>query len=334
MSLPLRVSVLVPARDEERDIGACLDAVLAQDLPLDRLEVIVVDGGSSDQTATIAKAALSAAGVEHHIVSNPIGTTPSNLNAGLAHVSGAVVCRVDARSIVPPHYVRRCADVLGSRPEVAVVGGAQVAVPRDASDRAVGIARALNNRWGMGGSRYRRGAADGPSDTVYLGAFRTADLRAAGGWDERFTTNQDYELNRRMGERGVVWFDASLEVGYRPRATFRELGRQYRRFGSWKVQYWRQTGDRPQSRQVALLGAAPAGVAATVGLALLPPRARTVAVLAAGAGAIAFEVKGSPRPRGSVGAHAVSLAASAVIGAGWSAGAWSALLSPRSSTAR
>jgi succinoglycan biosynthesis protein ExoA len=324
------VSVLIPARNEARDIGACLDAVLAQDQPRERLEVVVVDGGSSDDTAAIARQVLSAADVAHQVIDNPVGTTPSNLNAGLACVHGEVVCRVDARSIIPTHYVRRCAEVLATRPDVAVVGGAQIAVARDASDRAIGIARALNNRWGMGGARYRRGATDGPSDTVYLGAFRTTELRDAGGWDERFTTNQDYELNRRMGERGLVWFDASLEVGYRPRATLGELGEQYRRFGAWKARYWRQTSDRPQPRQLALLGVLPVGVMAAIAFPMLPPRGQLALAAAAGAGAVAFELKGSPGPQGSVRAHAISLAASAAVGAGWSTGAWSALLRPES----
>ena len=128
---------------------------------------------------------------------------------------GELLCRVDARSIIPPEYVRLCAEVLGSRPEVMVTGGAQVAIAVDDSARSVGIARALNNKYAMGGSRYRSGADSGPCDTVYLGAFRTAQLRSAGGWDEYFETNQDFELNRRLGRAGVVWFDSRLEVGLR-----------------------------------------------------------------------------------------------------------------------
>ena len=88
-------------------------AVLAQDHPHDRLEVVVVDGGSTDRTADVASKVLAAGDVAWQIVDNPAGTTPSNLNAGLAVASGELLCRVDARSIVPPEYVRLCAEVLG-----------------------------------------------------------------------------------------------------------------------------------------------------------------------------------------------------------------------------
>lgn len=325
MSAPL-VTVVVPARNEERDIGDCLDAILAQDHPHHRLEVVVVDGASTDRTAELAEKHLAAGNLARAIVvRNHRGDTPSNLNLGLAEARGEVLCRVDARSLIPSHYVRRCAEVLGQRPEVAVVGGAQVAVPRDLSPTATGIARALNNRWGMGLARYRRGASSGPADTVYLGAFRTDDLRAAGGWDERFPTNQDFELNRRMSQRGIVWFEAGMEVGYRPRESLGDLFRQYQRFGSWKVRYWRETGDRPRPRQVAMLVVPVVGTAAVALSLTRPRRARRVAALSAASAAL-FEIAGPRGPSTSPAGHLVSLGASVAVAGGWTLGAWGELL--------
>jgi succinoglycan biosynthesis protein ExoA len=323
--LPL-VTVLVPARNEERDIEDCLAAIVQQDYPLDRLEVLVVDGASTDGTAELAGKVLAAGEVAHAVILNPAATTPSNLNVGLAEANGAILCRVDARSLVPRNYVRVCVEVLTSRPDVAVVGGSQVAVARGSDATTLGIARALNNRWGMGLARYRRGAASGPADTVYLGSFRTEALREAGGWDERFTTNQDFELNRRMGQVGTVWFESSLEVGYRPRPSLAELFRQYLRFGSWKARYWQQTGDRPQPRQMLLLSSPIFAVVAIVVIASLPRRLRQLALVAGLAKAVVFEVKGPTGPPAPLRGHLVSVLASAAVGGGWTAGAWSALL--------
>jgi succinoglycan biosynthesis protein ExoA len=319
------VSVIVPARNEEGDIEACLRAVAASDWPAADLEVIVVDGGSRDETRSVAEAELGRHLFRRaEVVSNPAGTTPSNLNAGLAAATGEILVRVDARSLVPPVYVRRCVEDLAADPGVRVVGGRQWAVARDPSVLAAGIARALNNRWGMGLSRYRRGAASGPADTVYLGAFRTAELRAAGGWNERFGTNQDFELNRRMGRDGTVWFDHRLVVGYLPRASLGALLRQYHRFGRWKVRYWRMTGDRPQPRQVVLI-AGPLALAAlvTVVVAVSPRRLRALVVLKVLAvlGAIAVEVAGSRESSpGGPAEHAVAMAALAASSGGWLSG--------------
>jgi glycosyltransferase involved in cell wall biosynthesis len=316
------VSVVIPARNEAADIERCLRAVLDQRHP--SYEVIVVDGASTDETAAIARRVLADSGIDGTVVTNITGGTPGNLNLGMRTARGEILCRVDARSLVPPDYLERCAAVLRERPDVAVVGGAQVAVARSAAARDVGIARALNNRYGMGLARYRRGAPSGPSDTVYLGSFRLEQLVAAGGWDEAFATNQDFELNRRMRAVGQVWFEAGLDVGYLPRSGIRSLFDQYQRFGRWKVRYWRSSGDRPQPRQLVLLGLPVVAVAAGLAALMGPPRLRA-SLLAGGALAGgALELAGPTGPPGPPAAHLWSLAASAAVAAGWTAGVWAA----------
>jgi glycosyltransferase involved in cell wall biosynthesis len=315
------VTVIVPARDEAEDIEDCLRAIAGQDYPVNHLEVIVVDGCSTDGTADAARRALSRWGfASSAVVSNPTATASSNLNVGLARASGELICRVDARTRIQKHYVRTCVDLLTSRPEVAVVGGAQVAVARDGRAVSVGIARALNNRWSMGGSPYRRATASGPSDTVYLGSFRRAELVEEGGWDETLVSNQDFDLNRRMGKRGLVWFEASLRSGYLPRRSVGLLWRQYLRFGRAKVAYWRQTGERPEPRQWILLLGPPAAIAGSAAVAAAAGRSpvRALGLLATAAlGAAAVEAKGAREPEGGLASHACAVVAMGVVSAGW-----------------
>lgn len=328
MTAPL-VTVVVPACDESSHLPECLAAIAAQDHPLARLEVIVVvDGATHDDSSAVAVESLSHADYARTLVMiNADGGTPANLNLGLSRTRGDVLCRVDARSVIPPDYVRRCVELLTTRSEISVVGGAQVAVVPRHDARGAGIARALNNRWGMGGSRYRRGAPSGPADTVYLGAFRTADLRAVGGWDVELATNQDFDLNRRLGRRGIVWFEAGLPVEYVPRTTVGDLYRQYRRFGRWKVRYWRHTGDAPRGRQVAVVAGVPAvGLAAALTLVLVAPPARLALLAAALATGATIELAGSRRPRGGPAVHGWSVVALGAVGAGWLGGVWTELL--------
>ena len=329
MAVPL-VTVIVPARNEVDDIGPCLEAIAAQDHPVNRLEVIVVDGCSTDGTADAARRALGRWGFgSTAVISNPGGTASSNLNVGLAKASGEIVCRVDARTRIEPHYVRTCVEILTGRPEVAVVGGAQVAVERDPRARSIGIARALNNRWSMGGSRYRRGGPSGEADTVYLGAFRRLDLLDEAGWDEALVSNQDFDLNRRMARRGIVWFEASLRSRYLPRDELRLLWRQYRRFGRAKVRYWRHAAVRPQPRQWALMVGPPAVMAAG-GLLLLvvPARARTALAGLAVVGAFGVEAGGAGGPPGGLAARGVGVVAMAVTAGGWWVGVAQEIIAP------
>lgn len=311
------VTVLIPARDEAADIVACVAAVAMQDYPVERIEVVVVDGASTDGTSEVARQAIEGRGFAHTaVLRNLEATTPSNLNVGLRYATGEIICRVDARTRIEPHYVQRCVTVLTERPEVAVVGGAQRALARDQSAKAVGIARALNNRYSMGGSPYRRAVSSGPSDTVYLGAFRRADLLAIRGWDERLSTNQDFDVNRRMAGRGRVWFDASLRSGYVPRSSLLLLWHQYMRFGRAKVGYWRASGDRPLPRQRIML-LSPAVLAVTA-LGLLATGGSTpVALLVVSCVILVVVDAVGVGGRPPIVARLWAMAATAIVSAAW-----------------
>ncbi len=322
--LPL-VTCVIPAKNEAESIEGALQSILDQDYPLERIEVVVVDGCSDDGTADIVKRTLDGHNLRRSdVVLNPDGRTPSNLNRGLLWADGDFLVRVDARSRIPRNYIADTVELLETT-DVSVVGGRQLARP--AVDGVVphGIARALNNRFAMGGSRYRRaGATSGPCDTAYLGVFRTDQLREIDGWNEAFATNQDFELNRRMSSFGPVWFLEGVPVDYHPRRTLRELFRQYRRFGEWKVRYWQTTGDKPQPRQIALVVVP---IAAAVP-ALLALRAwpRPIVVLAA-ASALVVEHIGTDGPDIAPAGRLVSVAAMGAVGFGWWLGVAKAMVS-------
>lgn len=324
------VTVVIPCRNEEAAIERALDAIAAQDYPLSRLEVVVVDGGSTDETAIRAKEVLASQPFARaEVLFNEKGTTPSNLNAGLAVAIGEIIVRVDARSLLPRNYVSAVVGRLSSDESVAVVGGSQVARPPEDSLRGRAIGRALNNRYGMGLSRYRRhGAASGIVDTVYLGVFRRSELVEAGGWNEEFSTNQDFELNQRMQEIGSVWFEAGLPVGYVPRRAVGALWSQYRRFGSAKASYWRQPGHRPNRRQMALLIVPPVVAGASIGaFAALGTAGRFALASGAGLSLLAVDRLGAEDAPGSWAEAGIAASVSAVVGAGWWSGVVQGLLS-------
>jgi len=100
-SAPL-VTVVVPARNEQRAIEACLAAIVRQSVT--NLEVLVVDGASEDATAKIV-AAVAAKDDRVRCLFNAKRTIPRSLNIGLAAARGRWLVRVDAHSEVPDDYV-------------------------------------------------------------------------------------------------------------------------------------------------------------------------------------------------------------------------------------
>ena len=310
-----RVTVLIPARNEEADIAGCIDTVAAQDYPLGDIQLIVVDAASDDGTVAEVRRAAAAHGFGSVLgLDNPAGRTSVGLNVGLREARGDYLARVDARSRVQPDYLRSCESTLERRPEVGVVGGAQVARSRSLRPVDLGIAAALRNRWATGLSRYRRATTSGPSDTVWMGFFRTEELRALGGWADAVALNEDYELNARYRAGGrTVWFDASLRSEYLPRASISGLARQYFRFGRVKGTWWAR-GRRPAARQVALFAAPVAvGVVLAAGVRRVGPVLALVApMLLAG-----LERKGRVDRVGEPGSPVMATTAIAVLSGSW-----------------
>src|SRR5438128_6330530 len=98
------VSVVVPCRNEERYIAACLDSILASTYPAERLEVLVVDGRSEDRTREIV--ATYAARVPClRLLDNPARIVPTALNTAIRAAAGEVILRMDAHVTYPPDYV-------------------------------------------------------------------------------------------------------------------------------------------------------------------------------------------------------------------------------------
>ena len=234
------LDVIIPAARASRTIGDAINSVLAQGYPA--LESIVV-ASSDPETSRVAESHGA------RVVPNPGGSTPAGLNLALESGSAEIVARVDAHAAIPPGYLEQAVGTLIDT-GADNVGGMQVPLGVSGWERA--IAAAMSSPFGAGDARYRIGGAPGPAETVYLGVFRRSTLERLGGYDESFARNQDYELNHRIRQSGgVVWFDPSLKVAYRPRGSLKALASQYFQYGSWKREFARRHPGSLRWRQLA-----------------------------------------------------------------------------------
>jgi len=226
----LGVSVILPILNEERHLADTVAAILTQDYD-GEFEVILALGPSTDRTNSIAQE-LTQKDARLVLVDNPTGRTAAGLNAAIARSRFPVICRIDGHAEIDRSYIRNAVRILQEQNAVNV-GGIMAAEGRTTFERSV--ATAMRSKLGVGSSRFHTGGKAGPSDTVYLGTFMKEALLAAGGFDERFTRAQDWELNFRLRSRGgLVWFDPSLKVTYRPRSSLSSLAKQYFQYGRWR----------------------------------------------------------------------------------------------------
>ncbi len=228
-SLP-GVSVVLPILNEERFLADAISAILAQRYN-GELEVILALGPSQDRTNEIATE-LAAKDPRIIIVENPTGRTAAGLNRAIAAARYAIICRIDGHAEISESYIARAVETMQSTGAVNV-GGIMAAVGKNKFEYAV--ATAMRSPLGVGGARFHVGGKPGPADTVYLGLFNREKLQEVGGYDERFTRAQDWELNYRLRQAGgIIWFDPELVVTYRPRPNLKALCKQYFEYGRWR----------------------------------------------------------------------------------------------------
>jgi glycosyltransferase involved in cell wall biosynthesis len=195
------VSVIIPCRNEVRFIAGCLDSLLDNGFPLNRLEILVVDGMSDDGTRELVQSYSSRFPVK--LLDNPARVTPYALNAGIRSAKGEVIMRVDAHLVCDKNYIGGCVTALNEY-GADDVGGVWRIRPR--RDTLVGnaIAKAISQRFGVGNVRYRFTAPTSPVevDTVPFFCCRREVFEKIGLFNEKLTRIQDQEFNGRLAKAG------------------------------------------------------------------------------------------------------------------------------------
>lgn len=238
--LPL-VSVIMPVRNESRYIRRAMLSVLRQDYPSQRLEVIVADGDSDDDTCAQV-AALQRDNSNLTLIHNPARIVPVGLNAAMKRARGDVIVRVDGHCEVAPDYVRRCVAHLSHGWDG--VGGPIKTIGETTVARAIAVG--MSSRFGVGGSAFRTIQDHTlPADTIAFPAYRRDVMQRAGPFDEELVRNQDDEYNYRLRKSGAKLLLApDVQSRYYSRSTLKGLWRQYFQYGYWKVRvmqkHWRQ----------------------------------------------------------------------------------------------
>jgi glycosyltransferase involved in cell wall biosynthesis len=224
------ISVILPVLNEEPHLAESVTAILSQDY-LGEFEVILALGPSRDRTDAVAQE-LAAGDARIKLVKNPTGKTAAGLNLAIASSKNPVIVRVDGHAKIPINYLALAVSILRESGAVNVGG---VMAAEGVTKFEIAVSRAMRSSLGVGASRFHTGGAAGEVDTVYLGAFRREAINAVGGFDERYTRAQDWELNHRLRKNGgKIYFDPRLQVTYRPRPNLKKLAKQYFQYGRWR----------------------------------------------------------------------------------------------------
>jgi len=248
------ISIIIPTLNEARNIEIALLCIVNNEIPSSDLEILVIDGGSTDGTKD--KVLKFADQLPLIIIDAPGASVYKALNIGLEKSRGKYFVRVDARSEIPYNYIKTCISHLQRSP-IECVGGIQLQYGNSAISNS--IARVTSSFIGTGGAKFRTAKESGYVDSVYLGVYKTNTLRELGGYEDRSEyVSEDSFINKRIRDRGgKIYLDANMAVRYPAKSTFRALVKQYLIYGAAKAFLVRKHGKLTSFRQcIPLIGLA------------------------------------------------------------------------------
>ncbi|WP_405402119.1 glycosyltransferase family 2 protein [Paracoccus sp. Ld10] len=309
------VLIVIPALNEARHIDSVLTFAAAFAARANGL-VVVADGGSTDATCDIVRR-RAAADPLIRLIDNPGRLQSAGVNLAVEQFGGGAewLLRLDAHSDYPADY----GDVLLA--EARHSGADSVVVTMHAQGQGFlqqAIAEAQNSRLGNGGSAHRLVGGGAWVGHGHHALMRIDAFRAVGGYDARFSHNEDAELDHRLTAAGRrIWLTGRTGLTYFPRARLGALVRQYFNFGRGRARNLQKHGARPATRQAVVAMLAPAAalvVLAPLNAVFALPLVLWLLACLAGGVMIALQI-GQPR----------GLVAGLVAGTmhmAWSAGFW------------
>ncbi|MFZ2830467.1 MAG: glycosyltransferase family 2 protein [Mesotoga infera] len=234
LELP-KVSVIIPARNEEKFIEKCIESFLTCDYPKELIEVIVVDGMSEDGTRKIVRE-LSERDIRVLLVNNEKKITPVAMNLGVKASKGEYIFFSGAHSEMRSDYISKC---IRHALETGAdnVGGIMKTEPRISSTVGIAISKVLSSPLGVGGAKFRTGVTKPIEvDTVPFGCYKREVFDRIGYFNEKLVRNQDIEFNLRLKRAGgkIILFP-DIELTYYARSTYRDLSKNNFENGFWVI---------------------------------------------------------------------------------------------------
>ncbi|MCM8812184.1 MAG: nucleotidyltransferase family protein [Candidatus Omnitrophica bacterium] len=183
------VTVIVPVRNEEGTIGACLESLVKQDYPSGCFEILVVDNGSIDRTPEILHR------FPVRVVREPVPGAARARNRGACEAAGEILAFIDADCTAASNWLSALIGALEREPSAAFAGADVV------SGRKSVLAGYLNWR-GFGFFREDTGCPADPSGVPWLMtgnlAVRREPFESVGGFDASLLPGEDIDFSWRM----------------------------------------------------------------------------------------------------------------------------------------
>jgi glycosyltransferase involved in cell wall biosynthesis len=230
-----KISVIIPTRNEEKYIAGCLESVIRNDYSKDYLEVLVMDGKSTDSTQIIVKEFSK----KYNYISlliNENKTVPYAMNSGIKKAAGDYIIRLDAHGEFPSNYFSKLIK-WSKKLNADNVGALWVTDVKNKTPKTLSIKSVLSNKFGVGNSYFRIGTEEVKEvDTVPFGCYKKDVFQRIGLFDYRLERDQDIELNKRLKRNGGrIFLVPDVYSIYYARETYSSIAKNNFQTGLWNI---------------------------------------------------------------------------------------------------
>ena len=228
------ISVILPIRNEEDKILSTLNSILNQNYKSDKIEILISDGSSYDNTINIINN-IANQDPRIKIIKNIYKIVSTGFNLALNDAKGDIIIRIDGHCEITQNYFEKCCNLL-KETDADIVGGVIQTISSGLIGNAISIAQ--SSPFGVGGVKFRRIDLDKGSyvDTLAFGAHRRELFVDIGSYDEEMVCNQDDEFNNRVLQaEKKIWMDPTIRTKYYARSSYFKLFKQYFNYGFYKV---------------------------------------------------------------------------------------------------
>jgi glycosyltransferase involved in cell wall biosynthesis len=232
------ITICMPLRNEERFVGSTLEALLNQDYPANRFEMIVADGQSTDRTREIVEK-IADSNPQITLLTNPGCLPSSGRNVGFRNGKGDIFLVIDGHCRIDNDHILKNLAECFERSRAQCMGRPQpFVIPEEPNvQRAIGLAR---TSWlGHSLNSYIHSNKEGYVSPISVGcAYKREIFEKIGFVDESFDACEDVEFNYRVEKAGFkTFFSPKITIQYYPRETLSGLCRQLIRYGMGRFNF-------------------------------------------------------------------------------------------------
>lgn len=237
MELPF-VSVIIPAYNEEKYIGKCLEEWVNQDYPKDKYEILVYDGMSTDKTAEIVKDFQRRYPELVKYRKNPKRRQVYAFNMGIQEARGDFFIIFGAHAYPERNFLRKSVEtflkVKEKEPMLVAVGGTHDNLYENRLAKFVGLIYVSPL---SGSSSYRYSTKPHFAKTIAYAMYeRDTVVKKVGFFDEDMIVGNDFEFNLRINKKGYkMFFNPDIKSHYYARSTWKGFLKQSFNYGVVKA---------------------------------------------------------------------------------------------------